>query len=90
MYVLVRGLRRHIGPLFTPVTRTVTWRIALATLFSAAPAALVHGLLQRQHYVLMAIGTVGTFGAVYLSASYVMGSVEAGRWLRVLRLVSGG
>lgn len=89
MYVLVRGLRRHIGPLFTPLIRSVTRRIALATLFSVASAALVHLLLHRQHYVLIGIGTVSTFGAVYLSASYAMGSVEAGRWLRVLRLVRG-
>lgn len=84
--LLIRGLRRQVGVLYTPTMWTGTRRIAIA----AAAAALATTLLRlgQQHWFpsvhprVAGVPVLAAFGLTYLCVAWWMGSAEAARWLR--------
>lgn len=85
--LLLRGLRRKMGPLYTPAMWAGTRRIVLAT-----AAAVIVGLLARQaqlvvwprlHPRIAGPPILTAFAVTYLLAAWAMGSGEAARWIRL-------
>jgi putative peptidoglycan lipid II flippase len=84
--LLIRGLRRQVGVLYTPMMWTGTRRIVIA----AAVAALATTLLRlgQQYWFpsihprIAGVPVLAAFGLTYLSVAWWMGSAEAARWLR--------
>jgi putative peptidoglycan lipid II flippase len=84
---LVRGLRRRLGPLYTPAMRVATWRIVGATAVATAGVVPARWMLREQHVALTAAVILPLFGVIFLTAAHRWGSTEASRWLRRLRLL---
>jgi putative peptidoglycan lipid II flippase len=84
--LLARGLRRRLGPLYTPAMWKGTRRIMLASLVAVVAgsgARLLHQHFAPEWHVrVAAFPVLGVFGASYLLAAWWMGSAEAARWLR--------
>ena len=84
--VLAIGLRRRLGPLYTPAMWVGTRRI----LVSAALAALAGSVLRFGQATwwpagparVTGIPVLAGFGLTYLMVAWWMGSAEAARWLR--------
>ena len=92
--LLARGLRRHIGPLYTWTMARGTLRVVGATALAAAAAYPVRLLLgqwvgvpERFRIYIVALGTLATFGGIFIIVAYAAGSHEAARWLRPLGVV---
>ena len=80
--ILVKGLRKKLGALYTPAMWQGTWRIVGATVFAAIAASPVRWLLREQRTWFVAPPTLTLFAMAYLIAAWWMGSGEAARWLR--------
>jgi putative peptidoglycan lipid II flippase len=84
--VLAGGLRRRLGPLYTPAMWHGTRRIVVASLTAAlagGAARLAHeAFAATWHVRVAALPVLGAFGVTYLVTAWWMGSAEAARWLR--------
>lgn len=84
--VLAGGLRRRLGPLYTPAMWRGTRRIVVASLTAAlagGAARLAHeAFAATWHVRVAALPVLGAFGVTYLVTAWWMGSAEAARWLR--------
>ena len=85
--LLLRGLRKRLGPLYTPDMWRGTRRIVLATI-----AGLSIGLLAKQvqttvwpnaHPRLAGPPILASFALAYLLVAWAQGSGEAAKWLRL-------
>ena len=92
--VLAAGLRRKLGPLYTRAMWNGTARVVGATAAAAVAGWLVRGWLstafslpERTRGYVVALGTLGTFGGIFIVVAYAAGSREAARWLRPLGVV---
>ena len=87
LFLLVRGLRKRLGPLYTPAMVQGTRRIVLAALVAAVVGGALHyaqwRYLAALHPRLAGPPILAAFGLVYLLVAWRMGSAEAARWLRV-------
>lgn len=81
--VLIGGLRRQLGPLYTPAMWTGTRRIAISAVIACAVAAPVRWGLREWHPMMSGLPILGTFGLGYLITAWLMGSREAARLLRL-------
>ena len=84
---LALGLRRRVGLAFTGAMWRATARIVVATLAATLAAWLAERALATAHFRLAAAGTLLAFGGIFLLSAHLMGSREAGRWLRAARLI---
>ena len=84
---LALGLRRRVGLAFTSAMWRSIGRIVSAALIATLAARLVEGLLDGLHFRLAAAGTLLVFGGIFIVSAHLMGSREAGRWLRAVRLI---
>lgn len=84
--LLVRGLHRRIGPLYTPAMWAGTRRIVVASVCALLISAALSALIQREwptvHPRLAGPPVLVVFAVVYLVVAWWMGSGEAARWLR--------
>lgn len=84
--VLLGGLRRRLGPLYTPAMWMGTRRIVVASLLATAVSFVARWAhmywLPTLHPRLAGIPVLAVFGVVYLTTAWWMGSAEAARWLR--------
>ena len=84
---LALGLRRRVGLALTSAMWRAIGRILAAALIATLAAWLVERLLDRLHFRLAAAGTLLAFGGIFIVSAHLMGSREAGRWLRAVRLI---
>lgn len=89
--LLAGGLRKHVGPLYTPPMWRGTVRVIAATVAAAVAAYPVRLVLARSsmlpdrvHIYVVALGTLAAFGGIFILVAYAAGSHEAARWLRPL------
>ncbi len=84
--ILVRGLQRRLGPLYTASMWHASRRIVLAALAAAAVGIGLRmaqvALLPDVHPRTVGIPILAAFGVTYVVAAWFMGSREAARWLR--------
>lgn len=92
--LLAAGLRRRLGPLYTPAMWRGTLRVIGATTAAAVAAWAVREWLtvgatlpERMRGYVIALGTLAVFGGIFLVVAYAAGSQEAARWLRPLGVV---
>jgi putative peptidoglycan lipid II flippase len=85
--ILLGGLHKRLGVLFTPAMWASTARVALAAAVATLGAYPIRQLLAERHYLITAAGTLSAFGGIFLIIAYATGSQEAARWLRKLRVV---
>lgn len=81
--VLIRGLHKRLGALYTDAMWTGTQRIVAASLLAAIVALPIRWWLRESHAIVAAPPTFAAFGATYLLAAWYMGSREAARLLRL-------
>ncbi|MES2522196.1 MAG: murein biosynthesis integral membrane protein MurJ [Gemmatimonadota bacterium] len=85
--LLLAGLRKRLGPLYTPAMWRGTRRIALAALAAGAVGFGLHVLQERQwptvHPRIVGPPILVAFGVTYLLVAWLLGSAEASRWLRL-------
>ena len=84
---LAIGLRRRISLAFTGTMWRAVGRILAASLGAALVAWGAERLLGDLHFRLVAAGTLLVFGGIFIVSAHLMGSREAGRWLRAARLI---
>jgi putative peptidoglycan lipid II flippase len=84
--MLLRGLRRRLGTIYTPAMVLGTRRIVMASMVATAVglggAALQKHYLPTLHPRLAGVPVLGVYALTYLVAAWRMGSGEAARWLR--------
>jgi putative peptidoglycan lipid II flippase len=84
--MLMGGLRRRLGPLYTPAMSAGARRIVIAglaaTVVGLGCAALQKRYLPDMHVRLAAFPVLGAYALTYLVVAWRMGSGEAARWLR--------
>jgi hypothetical protein len=80
--ILIRGLTRRLGALYTSSMWVGTARIVLTALIAALLAFPVRWYLRAEHPMIAAPPTFVVFGVTYLVAAWGMGSGEAARLLR--------
>lgn len=84
--VLIRGLQRRLGPLYTAAMWHGTRRIVLSATMATACAWVMrtvhYAIVPSWHPRLAALPVLGTFGVAYLLMAWWLGSAEAARWLR--------
>ncbi|BAH38639.1 hypothetical protein GAU_1597 [Gemmatimonas aurantiaca T-27] len=85
--ILIGGLRRRLGTLYTPAMWHGTRRIVIAAVIAAMAGTLARLLHVRWmpglHPRFAGPPVLAVFGATYLLAAWWMGSAEAARWLRL-------
>jgi putative peptidoglycan lipid II flippase len=81
--MLLRGLTRSLGTLYTPAMWQGTRRIVAASVVAAVVALPVRWWLRQSHPMISAPPTLATFGLAYLLSAWAMGSREASRLLRL-------
>jgi len=85
--LLVRGLHKRIGPLYTAAMWVGSRRIALASAFGGAIAFALSVVVERVwpgvHPRIAGPPVLLVFGMSYLGLAWWMGSGEAARWLRL-------
>ena len=84
---LLHGLQRRVGAFHTRDMWRGSGRIVAAAAAAAAAAAGAEWLLRDLHFRIAAAGTLVAFGGIFILAAHALGSREAGRWLRTLRLI---
>lgn len=92
--LLAAGLRRRLGPLYTPAMWRGTLRVIGATTAAAVAGWAAREWLtvgatlpERMRGYVIALGTLAVFGGIFLVVAYAAGSQEAARWLRPLGVV---
>ena len=80
--ILVNGLRKKLGALYTPAMWRGTWRIVASTCVAAVAAAPLRWLLWDQRPWYAGPPTLAVFSVAYIVSAWLMGSGEAARWLR--------
>lgn len=84
---LALGLRSRVGTLSLGGIATALGRILVAALAAAGVAWGVERALDGLHFRVTAAGTLVAFGGIFLVGAHLLGSREAGRWLRAARLI---
>ncbi len=87
LIILVGGLRRRLGALYTPAMWVGMRRILIATMCAALVGTLARWAhmhwMPALHPRVAGIPILGMFGLTYLLTAWWTGSGEAARWLRL-------